>query len=1057
MATYAAEYERAVPKLQDELSRARLQVAAPLLPLAMHVLRLSDPSTLREEAVLSALPSAAGAQPKPKDGADETVEQLLLPHLAAARQWVIYGFLMAPEELAAPGATELLFALLQTNFVLPVYGTDVLLPHTELDADSKTLLRWLKRKDEAKKFTASLKESKLAAYRQAGGVHATTRAVLATKLANLHAAIADSPVLLTSCLAALLACLRLAQDEVQWWALHLDACPDGIPAKVKAEVDTSRAFAPDSARALLLHSARIAVALQREKARITEEVAARLSGPARTAIVELGAALQAAAPSLPAELSAPIKLVPAQLARAVDVGVDLTGLRLNCLRFVCELAKPSGARLLESQPKIRPLARQLQAAAQLSPTVDMLETLLRRSVEPIALLCDGPKLARLLSSALQSSPADTVSLLALLRGAPDPARALQSALHELGARIDELVSALRARLHAQRSGRRTVGDAGLPMGALSHQLSALFAAIERAPPVEVGGIRVVLREWLRDRLEAIVEEAVIDMIYPRRSMEPSAPTLAASALGEFSTALAMVSPFTSLDVRAMLNTALAKLGGAVDGVPAGVVADEGEGRVVHRLNGVALSADAAAKAAEEAFRLSRSTRSRTSSRERLVSKLSKFSSRSLLDDEEACSTLLSRFRQWLKMEVQRVQRADGPTYSPARRAFVPDCLLSATEFAALAGLLGSRAMAALDETLLGLIATALEPLSAVLSRNKETLSAVALSYERTQRLEFPQGVELTGLSNVLECVRVAGVAIVARSLLHEGVRSVCAEQKPSCATSFVRGLGEQQLPDCRPAGEALPPVAAVLSGCGLVGGGVHADAPLAEAIEVSCSVGADPALWSSLPYALALTLSLSAWGSVSPSLDADAIGGTANLHCVCHAVHALLSAVDPHMPRNTGIGAADRGGSLAHRRFLEVCAHAIGQLRQFRHAGHGAKEQLLKLQAARERSIASMVLLVEKLVQLGPPLDYAELHAVIPASLVCATYAAVAQDSLALAGLRQAFADLGVDDDDLDPAAGHEHAAPAPMPAGMPTITGLKPPPDDHAGAAAPRFVSGQI
>ena len=49
-----------------------------------------------------------------------------------------------------------------------VYGKDVLQPHKEFDADAKTLSRWLKRKDEAKRFAGLLKESRVTAYRHAG-------------------------------------------------------------------------------------------------------------------------------------------------------------------------------------------------------------------------------------------------------------------------------------------------------------------------------------------------------------------------------------------------------------------------------------------------------------------------------------------------------------------------------------------------------------------------------------------------------------------------------------------------------------------------------------------------------------------------------------------------------------------------------------------------------------------------------------------------------------------------------------------------------------------------
>ncbi len=55
-----------------------------------------------------------------------------------------------------------------------------------------------------KRFQGLLKESRLTAFRQAGGAHATVRSVLKTKLFNFHAAVADCPSLLCSSLPQLM-------------------------------------------------------------------------------------------------------------------------------------------------------------------------------------------------------------------------------------------------------------------------------------------------------------------------------------------------------------------------------------------------------------------------------------------------------------------------------------------------------------------------------------------------------------------------------------------------------------------------------------------------------------------------------------------------------------------------------------------------------------------------------------------------------------------------------------------------------------------------------------
>ena len=63
-----------------------------------------------------------------------------------------------------------------------------------------------------------LKESRSTAFVCAGGAHLTLRHVLCTKLQLLVAAMADSPMLLCQKMPALLTCLKLAREEVTWWA-----------------------------------------------------------------------------------------------------------------------------------------------------------------------------------------------------------------------------------------------------------------------------------------------------------------------------------------------------------------------------------------------------------------------------------------------------------------------------------------------------------------------------------------------------------------------------------------------------------------------------------------------------------------------------------------------------------------------------------------------------------------------------------------------------------------------------------------------------------------------
>ena len=207
---YVREFESALPRLQADLGGAQIRVAEALLPLQPQLLKLIDASYLRGEDVLSPVFAAAateGGKAKQVPGAVEP----LLPLLPELKQWVVYGFLLCPEELATPGAPELLLTVLSTMYVLPVLGDDRLWPHAEFDAKPQVVAGWLKSKEAVKRFQATVKESRVAAFRTAGGAHLGARTALCTKLAHLESFLGDSPHLLASRMPRLLATLRLAQ------------------------------------------------------------------------------------------------------------------------------------------------------------------------------------------------------------------------------------------------------------------------------------------------------------------------------------------------------------------------------------------------------------------------------------------------------------------------------------------------------------------------------------------------------------------------------------------------------------------------------------------------------------------------------------------------------------------------------------------------------------------------------------------------------------------------------------------------------------------------------
>ena len=250
------------------------------------------------------------------------------------------------------------------------------------------------------------------------------------------------------------------------------------------------------------------------------------------------------------------------------------------------------------------------------------------------------------------------------------------------------------------------------------------------------------------------------------------------------------------------------------------------------------------------------------------------------------------------------------------------------------------------------------------------------------------GLNIVGLDRLLDMCRRAGVALAARSLLHEGVRALKTDVLPPFVSTFVHGLGQQPLSDGALAGQRLPAVTDLLASFGLLGG-YETDQPLADAIAEVCTdlregrspkdKGERASPWKYLPHLLAMTFQLSDWAT--PRVSENVMG--ANLHCFAHSLHALLCVVEPHVLRRKDDQAFCT--VLSHLRFLEVASVVLSCIRASMHEG---KPQEI---GTRQRSHAAIVMLLEQLIQLAPQLGYGDLEPLVPHSLVVASYSTIMQ------------------------------------------------------------------
>lgn len=556
---------------------------------------------------------------------------------------------------------------------------------------------------------------------------------------------------------------------------------------------------------------------------------------------------------------------------------------------------------------------------------------------------------------------------------------------------------------------------------LMYQASMLCAALDGAEPLASAqsGVhrRLCLQGWLRERFELFVGGSLPPLLFPPTTAlrvppttardEPHPPTTALSLLSDLSHALDALAPYTRLNLRAILDGAIAReLGGMrhvfeddhEDEAPA--VQEEGGPAVLAR--GTLFHRAVAGATAPNLTHLAPD----------------------LADVRPAPSKSLSRVLIWVQREVERAQAPGGPQFRPARRAFEGSCWLDAVQLSALARLLGCGGMEHVNRLVLQLCVQPIPHVHAVLTAHLKPLETLAqlAHLPRTHRAPCRAQGEpcrargepcladvlsaVSGLESVMSACRRAGVALVTRTLIHEGVRTLKSEVLPPFVTTFVKGLGLQPLSDGTPAARRLQPVTKLLAGYGLLGG-LDTDEPLASAVAGVCpdlreglsqvEQGAVASAWTYLPQLLALTLSqplldlLSGMApGVEPGVAVDALAD--NVLCAVYTFHLLLCLSEPHIPRRTDD--PPNCTILAHLRFMETASLVLAAA--LRPAGHGhhahetqPSDEAPTMAPMQRVHHAAAMLLLEQLEQVAQAVHNGELEAFVPHSLVLASYASV--------------------------------------------------------------------
>jgi len=975
---YLLDYCQPLKRMQDDFARVRLRVEC-LLPLGRQVKALCDPAMLRKEieANLSPLaekkgkgqaalsrregPSMREMDSRRSAGAIDEQIDVPLAHLAEIKQWLVFGMLLFPEALGEPDAIDLLLAVLNTMYVIPVHGTDVLWPHAEFEAmlkawDSKTSLRLLRKKEEAKRLKTGLSDSRLAAFRNAAPAHLAVRTTLCTKLQHLQAVIQDTPDLLYKKMPKVLCALRLAQDEVQWWALHFQAVPEEIPKKVREEVtarDDANAWAP--VITLVRGSMALKELVRKEHGGLLEAAQNELADDILTNVESLvNAAPHDKFPGADCgHIGQVLRDMPAHLESARSVGCDLRGLRLNVLRIVCDLSCAGAYALVQNSSVLQNLLHDLQMASTISEGIDNVEPLLFEATDAQALLADDDKFKMLFQAALEHTPLACVPMLQLAAaGSARPAQAVHAMLRSIDDRVTILLKLVALHLHEKRTAS-TPAQAQLTHHQATHRLATLCSALDCAPPLLVSGGVFSPREWLRERFEIFLERVLVSLFFSNDGLVP--PTVSLAQMHDWSNALASIRYFTSIDLHGIFNAACARELGYLDS-QGGEARYEDANEPSIRSRGIDPTAAAAAASTKK----------------------------------PGSALLIDRIVDWYKRVVGEAAAKDASIYAPGRRAFGAGSALDSIQFAALVRLVGAAGARRLHDMLVKMAASYASKVRAMLNTNQQELAKLMTHFDMRHELLMP--LQLANMPEGLAYCKSLGVVLAVRKLLLVGIKQAKTELFPASVSSFVKGLGEQQLPDGQRAADGQHSVAELLASFGLAGSQTTEppfapsssaspkDALLEAELDAQCGISSDAKLWMLLPYALGAGFAYdNYWGAAVPHLAENAV--SANIHTLAHAYHGLLSAVEPHMPRpRTG---APSGSKLAHRRFLHVSSLVLLQLRTAAHGNKDAKPQ--NTQRA-EHVLAAMVMVIEQLVQLAGSLTYGDLQAFLPIAVVNAQY-----------------------------------------------------------------------
>ncbi len=391
IAHFLYDYEKPLKRLPDELRNASPRVGQALCSFCMDWIKSREVAVLRKDGTLS-----LSTSPAQMSLPSQEPFMYLLGQSARMYNWVLFGFVLCPDELALSEALPMVRLALASAHAAPLSRELSYAPHEDFDEAFD--------KHKNKTFKAQLKKEKKDLIKEALAAavatrHRERRVYIRQELVNLYGLLRDQPGLLAPKIQLVLSALHVAREELHWYFRHLDT-----PPPKAAGVKHTRE--PDPRLPELLYHVDALVQLVRAHAPLVRQYyVSYLTTSDYTRAAELAPELQTKVPTAAPHIRAIL-----EACRGAHEGADLRGLRLNWLR--AEVAISAGGVPL---PPLSAALKKFALIARHSRYVDQLEELLQEAASLRQLWYWRDSLVQAFDKCLESAALQPQYALAFVR------------------------------------------------------------------------------------------------------------------------------------------------------------------------------------------------------------------------------------------------------------------------------------------------------------------------------------------------------------------------------------------------------------------------------------------------------------------------------------------------------------------------------------------------------------------------------------------------------------------------------------------------------------------